>query len=126
VTRLGNAKILDFGLAKLVATGTNVGASEMPAATEGELLTGPGATMGTIAYMMGFSIEPVVRKNSVLRFFMDCRSTVVPECDSPSGHLIQNRTKREQVCPRIQFFPSRLFGRRDETLLHLDRLASCN
>jgi serine/threonine protein kinase len=51
VTKLDNAKVLDFGLAKLVPAGTNVGASEMPTATAGELLTSPGATMGTIAYM---------------------------------------------------------------------------
>jgi Tol biopolymer transport system component len=51
VTKLGNAKILDFGLAKLVPAGTNVGASEMPTATAGKLLTSPGATVGTIGYM---------------------------------------------------------------------------
>jgi serine/threonine protein kinase/Flp pilus assembly protein TadD len=51
VTKLGNAKILDFGLAKVVPTGTNVGVSEMPTATGAEYLTSPGATMGTIAYM---------------------------------------------------------------------------
>jgi len=51
VTKLGNAKILYFGLAKLVPAGANIGASEMPTATAGELLTSPGATMGTIAYM---------------------------------------------------------------------------
>ena len=51
VTKLGNAKILDFGLAKLVPAGPNVGVSQMPTATSGELLTSPGATIGTVAYM---------------------------------------------------------------------------
>ncbi len=50
VTKLGNAKILDFGLAKFspVAEG---GVSTMPTATEDFVLTSAGATMGTIAYM---------------------------------------------------------------------------
>jgi len=42
---------LDFGLAKLVPLGTGVGVSQMPTASEGELLTSPGAAVGTIAYM---------------------------------------------------------------------------
>ena len=50
VTNLGNAKILDFGLAKVVPAGMGGAASQMPTAT-GELLTSPGSTMGTIAYM---------------------------------------------------------------------------
>ncbi len=51
VTKLGNVKILDFGLAKVVPSGTSVGVSEMPTATGAEYLTSPGATMGTVAYM---------------------------------------------------------------------------
>jgi eukaryotic-like serine/threonine-protein kinase len=51
VTKLGNAKILDFGLAKVVPAGSSGVASQMPTASTEELLTSPGATMGTVAYM---------------------------------------------------------------------------
>jgi eukaryotic-like serine/threonine-protein kinase len=51
ISRRGQAKILDFGLAKVVPAGSSSALSQMPTATAGELLTSPGSTMGTIAYM---------------------------------------------------------------------------
>ena len=56
VTDRGQAKILDFGLAKLAPKATRaaeaVGASALPTASvEPEHLTSPGEVMGTVAYM---------------------------------------------------------------------------
>ena len=50
LTKDGNGKVLDFGLAK-IAPVIEGGLSAMPTATEEFLLTSPGTTMGTIAYM---------------------------------------------------------------------------
>jgi len=51
VTKRGHAKILDFGLAKLVSAGQGDGTSEMPTAATLDLITTPGIAVGTIAYM---------------------------------------------------------------------------
>jgi serine/threonine protein kinase/tetratricopeptide (TPR) repeat protein len=50
LTKQGNAKVLDFGLAKF-SPGTEGDVSQLPTVTAEILLTSPGSAVGTIAYM---------------------------------------------------------------------------
>ena len=51
ITALGHAKVLDFGLAKLLPAGGPMNLSAMPTASQSEQLTQPGTALGTNAYM---------------------------------------------------------------------------
>jgi serine/threonine protein kinase len=50
VTNRGNAKILDFGLAKLATGGASVNVSAIPTASDDERLTRIGTAVGTLGY----------------------------------------------------------------------------
>jgi len=57
VTTRGQAKIMDFGLAKLTPVATSPKAAMTTYAATEEMLTSPGTAVGTVAYIRWWPVE---------------------------------------------------------------------
>jgi serine/threonine protein kinase/Tol biopolymer transport system component len=107
ITARGQAKILDFGLAKLTPARGTAGAvnlSAMPTATDQDLLTRPGTTIGTVAYMSPEQVrgEELDARTDLFSFgvvLYEMATGVLPFRGDTSGLLTEAILNRLPVAP---------------------------
>jgi len=107
ITTRGQAKILDFGLAKLTPARGIAGAgnfSAMPTATDQDMLTRPGTSIGTVAYMSPEQVrgEELDARTDLFSFgvlLYEMVTGVLPFRGDTSGLLTEAILNRVPVAP---------------------------
>ena len=104
VTARAQAKILDFGLAKLLSPATAMRLSAMPTALTEEHLTSPGTAIGTVAYMSPEQVrgEDLDARTDLFSFgvvLYEMATGVMPFRGETSGVLTEAILNRIPVAP---------------------------